>query len=260
MKDAKFGNFLRHILRKTASYYDVFGMLSWVLTRPKIFLQKLWHFDMVWDNPISQMSDLYAMWKAIDHDLEDLNKIEIHRWLIPDKFHGQTPLPEISLHGASDASEDAMGMDVWLRWSDGEEDYTDLTFVCARARFTPLKQSSLPRKELQAILLLFRLMSTVRNVTHYRLLQDMDRQYNSYKLAPWSVKVFPLICCSSCRRNNLGLWPFQRHSLRAQWAECNWSSLTRSQSQQHAQSHWWTDVSKGAACFLASYSNQHSDW
>ena len=153
----------RNILKKTASYYDIFGMLSGVLVRPKILLQKLWQFDMDWDTPINPDSDLFATWEAIERDLPDLHKIEIKRCLIPDRFRGSSPLPQVSLHGASDASEDAMGMGVWLRWSDGNEDHAHLTFVCPRARLTPLKQSSMPRKELQTILLLARLMLTVKN-------------------------------------------------------------------------------------------------
>ena len=36
----------RNILGQTASYYDVFGMLSGILVRPKILLQKLWQLNL----------------------------------------------------------------------------------------------------------------------------------------------------------------------------------------------------------------------
>ena len=151
----------RNILRQTASYYDVFGLLSGLLVRPKILLQKMWQFDIDWDTPLSEKSELSAMLDSIKNDLREFDTIRIPRCLIPDKFKGK-PLPEVSLHGASDASEDAMGMGVWLRWEDPSGG-AELSFVCARARLTPLKQSSIPRKELQAILLLTRLMITVRD-------------------------------------------------------------------------------------------------
>ena len=153
----------RNILKTTASYYDVFGMLSGILVRPKMLLQKLWTFDIDWDTPISPDSDLFHMWESVKRDLKDVGTVKIERCLIPEKFRGMTPLPEVSLHGASDASEDAMGIGVWLRWSAKEDDDAQLSFVCARARLTPLKQTSMPRKELQAIILLSRMMITVEN-------------------------------------------------------------------------------------------------
>ncbi|XP_014675991.1 PREDICTED: uncharacterized protein LOC106815968 [Priapulus caudatus] len=168
-KEVTFDDFMptkRNILKKTASYYDIFGMLSGILVRPKILLQKLWTFDNIdWDTPIHSDSDIHIMLEAVKEDLKDVNTTKIERCLIPEKFRGKSPMPSVSLHGASDASDDAMGMGmgIWLRWSEAEDDDAELTFLCARARLTPLKQLSIPRKELQAILLLSRLMTTVEN-------------------------------------------------------------------------------------------------
>ena len=159
----------RNILKQTASYYDVFGILSGILVRPKIFLQKLWQLNLDWDTPIHPHGELNAALDAINKDLEKVADVEIPRCLIPEKFKGVRPLPEVSLHGASDASEDAMGMGVWLRWSHPESTEAELSFVCARARLTPLKQSSMPRKELQAILLLSRLMCTIKDALRFNI-------------------------------------------------------------------------------------------
>ncbi|XP_033101566.1 uncharacterized protein LOC117104838, partial [Anneissia japonica] len=159
----------RNILKQTASYYDVFGMLSGILVRPKILLQKLWQLNLDWDTPLNQKCELCAILNEINKDLEKTTNIEIPRCLIPEPFKGVRPLPEVSLHGASDASEDAMGIGVWLRWSHPEMTVAYLSFVCARARLTPLKQSSIPRKELQAILLLSRLMLTVKNALRFNI-------------------------------------------------------------------------------------------
>eukprot|EP00057_Strongylocentrotus_purpuratus_P005403 XP_003730892.1 PREDICTED: uncharacterized protein LOC100888831 [Strongylocentrotus purpuratus] len=159
----------RSILKQTASYYDVFGILSGILVRPKIFLQKLWQLNLDWDTPINPQGELCAVLDAINKDLEEATDVEIPRCLIPEKFKGVRPLPEVSLHGASDASEDAMGMGVWLRWSHPESTEAELSFVCARARLTPLKQSSMPRKELQAILLLSRLMCTIKDALRFNI-------------------------------------------------------------------------------------------
>lgn len=157
----------RNILKKAASYYDVFGMLSGLTVKPRILLQKLWQFDLDWDTPISQTSDLYTTWQTTEQDLKEASLVKIKRCLIPERFHGKEQLPDLSLHGASDASEDAMAMGVWLRWAESEDSDADLTFVCAKARLTPLKQSSIPRKELQAMLLLSRLMLTVREALRF---------------------------------------------------------------------------------------------
>ncbi|XP_071959918.1 uncharacterized protein [Antedon mediterranea] len=157
----------RSILKQTASYYDVFGMLSGILVRPKTLLQKLWQLNIDWDTPLNQRSELCAILSEINKDLEKASDIELPRCLISEPFRGKRPLPKVSLHGASDASEDAMGIGVWLRWSHEESTEAYLSFVCARARLTPLKQSSIPRKELQAILLLLRLMLTVKNALRF---------------------------------------------------------------------------------------------
>ncbi|XP_063971215.1 uncharacterized protein LOC135157940 [Lytechinus pictus] len=153
----------RKILAQTASYYDVFGMLSGLLVRPKILLQMLWQIDLDWDSPIDKGSELYAMMSKINRDLDKMDGIEIPRCLIPEPYRGKRPLPTAYMHGFSDASEDAMGFAVWLRWSHTDSQQAHLSFVCARSRVTPLKQTSMPRKELQALLLLSRLMYTIRS-------------------------------------------------------------------------------------------------
>ena len=155
---------------------------SGILVRPKMLLQKLCTFDIDWDTPISPDSDLFHMWESVKQDLKDVRSVYIERCLIPEKFRGMTPLPEVSLHGASDASEDAMGIGVWLRWSAKEDDDAELSFVCARSRLTPLNQRSMPRKELQAFLLLSRMMITVENALRIEIAYKRiyDRQHDSH--------------------------------------------------------------------------------
>ena len=173
----------RNILKKTASYYDVFGILSGIIVRPKMLLQKLWQFDLDWDTPISPDSELCKTLKVIERDLKDVAEIEINRCLIPEKYRGQ-PLPNVSLHGLSDASEDGMGMGVWLRFEDPQTLAGDLSFVCARARLTPMKQSSIPRKELQALLLLCRLAITIRDALRLDI-QYMKMWTDSMTVIRW---------------------------------------------------------------------------
>ena len=52
------------------------------------------------------------------------------------------------------------GSRVLLTWAEKEDDYAELSFVCAKANLTPLKQASIPLKGV-AILLLSRMMITV---------------------------------------------------------------------------------------------------
>ena len=56
----------RSILSQTASYYDVFGMLSGVLVRPKILLQKLWQLEMDWDTPLNPNGELCGALRDIN--------------------------------------------------------------------------------------------------------------------------------------------------------------------------------------------------
>ncbi|XP_071509981.1 uncharacterized protein [Diadema antillarum] len=159
----------RKLLAHTASYYDVFGMLSGLLIRPKILLQQLWQLNVDWDTPLNDRPELCRIVSEIKVDLEAASTIEIPRCLIPETLRGKRPLPEVSLHGASDASEDAMGIGVWLRWSETEQTEVQLSFVAARARLTPLKQTSMPQKELQAILLLSRLMVALKDALRFTI-------------------------------------------------------------------------------------------
>ena len=95
----------RSILSQTASYYDVLGMLSGILIRPKILLQKLWQLDIDRDTPLNPDGELWGMLMDINRDLEEISEIEIPRCLIPERFRGRRPLPRVSLHGFSDASK-----------------------------------------------------------------------------------------------------------------------------------------------------------
>ena len=76
----------RNILKKTASYYDVFGMLSEILVKPKTLLQRLWTFDIDWDTSIPLDSELYHSLEIIKDNLKEVNSIKIQRCLIPEKF------------------------------------------------------------------------------------------------------------------------------------------------------------------------------
>ena len=92
-----------HDLSNTASFYYVFGMLAGVVIHPRIMLQKRWQMNIDWDTPLNDRPELCSMQKSIFKDLEEAVSIKIPCCLIPDKFEGERPLPEDSLHGASDA-------------------------------------------------------------------------------------------------------------------------------------------------------------
>ena len=62
----------RMLLAQTASYYDVCGMLSGLLVRPKILLQKLWQLNIDWDSPLDHRNELYSMMSRSNKDLDEL--------------------------------------------------------------------------------------------------------------------------------------------------------------------------------------------
>ena len=66
----------RNILAQTASYYDVFGILSGLLVRPKILLQKLLQLNMDWDTPLNPEGELYTIFRNIEKDLQELSSIQ----------------------------------------------------------------------------------------------------------------------------------------------------------------------------------------
>lgn len=143
----------RIILSDIARLYDPLGLLSPVIVKAKIIMQKIWKYNLNWDEIVP--SDITQDWKTFIFNLNHLNSITIPRNIM------QPQSRIIELHGFSDASEMAYGACVYIK-TITDNNTIKICLVCSKSRIAPLKTVSLPRLELCGALLLSNLISVVK--------------------------------------------------------------------------------------------------
>lgn len=80
------------------------------------------------------------------------------------------PGGKIQVHGFSDASEQAYGAAVYIKYINSNE-ISQVTLLCSKSRIAPVKTQSLPRLELCGALLLTELMSQVQKALGIKITQ-----------------------------------------------------------------------------------------
>ena len=106
-------------------------------------MQKLWMCKIGWEEPLSE--ELHKEWKEIATDLKAATRLSIRR------CYFTTSLTHPIVHCFADASQKAYGAVVFLVLQ------SEVCFVTAKSRVAPLKQLTLPRLELMAVLIATRL-------------------------------------------------------------------------------------------------------
>ena len=97
----------RQVLGHIASIFDPLGLLSPSVIAYKVFLQKLWQDNLLWDE---QLTDLrQEEWNQLMLTLPQLTQIRIPRKVIC------TNATAIHLHGFCDSSEQAYGACMYIR-------------------------------------------------------------------------------------------------------------------------------------------------
>ncbi|XP_064074467.1 uncharacterized protein LOC113393726 [Vanessa tameamea] len=144
----------RGILADVQKLFDPLGWLAPSTVTAKILIQKLWLEKVEWDENISDV--LEEEWKQLRLDFENVNNIQIERWL------GTTNdnIENIQIHGFCDASMRAYAAAVYIRNITTEGNIMT-NLIAARTRVAPLKTISLPRLELCGALLLSKLMKQI---------------------------------------------------------------------------------------------------
>lgn len=143
----------RTVLSEIARLFDPLGFLVPLLVRAKMLMQELWLEKISWDQPLS--TELSQNWSKFREDLTRVNIISISRWL------HLTPSASIEVHGFSDASQLAMAAVVFLKVTNKAGECTS-SIVCAKSQVAPLKPTTIPRLELNAAVLLTKLVSYVK--------------------------------------------------------------------------------------------------
>lgn len=153
----EFGNILSHseltkssVLSQIAQMFDPLGLFAPVVLQAKIVMQKVWlESNIQWDDVVPD--DIKTEWNEFQRQLKDMIVIKVPRALI--RSHDD----KIEVHGFADASEKGFGACIYVKTNSG------CRLVCAKSRVAPLKKLTIPRLELQAALLLARLMKTTKD-------------------------------------------------------------------------------------------------
>ena len=144
----------REVLREASK---VFGVLSPVTVKEKIFMQKLWQQSIDWDEPLTNTAE--EEWLSIAADIQDATSTTLTRQYLPGS--DLTHVQPAQLFVFADASLRAYGAVAFIC------DNNQVSFVMAKSRVAPLKQLSLPKLELMAALIAARLSKFIREALHF---------------------------------------------------------------------------------------------
>ena len=113
----------RGVLSIINSICDPMGIAVPVTLKGKLFLQQLVAMgktrngdDLGWDDPLPE--DLMRQWQRWKEALPNLEEASLSRCLHPGNFG---PIARAELHAFSDASEDAIGVAIYLRLTNHED-------------------------------------------------------------------------------------------------------------------------------------------
>ncbi|XP_063911968.1 uncharacterized protein LOC135128820 [Zophobas morio] len=142
----------KHILSTVSKIFDPLGLISPVVVKAKLLLQKCWSEQLLWDQKVPH--DINSAWLNLIQDLTDLDKITIARKIVPQN------VVNIQIHGFADASEKAYGAVIYLRTTDSSGNI-QVNLLTAKSRIAPMKTITIPRLELMAAVLLSELLKRV---------------------------------------------------------------------------------------------------
>lgn len=149
----------RVILSIVSSMFDPLGLISPVLVIGRILFQKATRLKLSWDQLVTP--DLGKLWSAWLQSLRDLSLVKVPRCVKPAAFDEC----HLELHHFSDASTLAYGSCSYLRCINkiGE---IHVSLLCSKSRVCPLKDTTIPRLELQAAVLSARMDAVLRDELH----------------------------------------------------------------------------------------------
>jgi len=141
----------RSVLKNLASVFDPLGILSPLVVRGKVLMQKMWKIRLSWDQIIPD--ELQREWRSLASQISHGLTLALPRQLI----HSS----KIELHAFSDASAAAYATVVYAVSMHNGEAVSHI--LMAKARVAPLKELTIPKLELMGIVLSSRVIQYVRN-------------------------------------------------------------------------------------------------
>ncbi|XP_068144891.1 uncharacterized protein [Drosophila tropicalis] len=246
----------RALLSDLSKVFDPLGFVAPTTVLLKLIFQECWFSAISWDDPIPET--LRSRWQAIVKELPLLSHCRISRYIAASS-------PHIELCGFADASTQAYGAVIYSRVCTTNGYRSRL--VAAKTRVAPLKPISIPRLELNAALLLSRLLKLVTEsltipissshcwtdseiVLHW--LSSPPRRWNTYVCHRVAeiVEDYPRRCWNHVRSEenpadcaSRGLSPSQLLNHELWWKGPSWITKPQSEwplSEPHGQS--FTDM------------------
>ncbi|XP_035228009.1 uncharacterized protein LOC118200187 [Stegodyphus dumicola] len=142
----------RHILSAITRIFDPLGLIGPVITKAKIFMQKLWLLKIGWNDVLPETES--HEWKNFITSMPKINGVIINRKIL------SSNAVKIEMHGFSDASELAYGACIYVKCIL-QSGSSSVVLLCSKSRVAPLKSVSIPRLELCGAVLLSQLMDKV---------------------------------------------------------------------------------------------------
>lgn len=230
-------NTKRGILSAIAKLFDPLGWVTPVIITAKIIMQKLWLQSCDWDDRVPE--NTLQIWTQYYVQLPRLNCLILPRWT------GQSSdVVSSEIHAFSDASNLAYAAVVYLRLIlPSGQIITSL--IASKSKVAPIKTMSIPRLELQAAVLLAKLVTFVQEAMHFPSITCHCWTDSTIVLA-WLAK-HPS-CWKTFIANRVAF--IQSHLPSAQWhhvstednpADCSSRGITSDELIGHAL--WWTGPS-----------------
>ena len=145
----------RNILRKLASVFDPMGLFSPVVITGKTLLQELWVKKYDWDDPIED-KEVRDVWNCLVLELQEISNYKVPRYI----GHQEEDEKVVNIVCFCDASKKAYAAIVYLQEERGSGSKANLVF--AKTRLAPVKEITVPRLELMAILIGVRCIQYVK--------------------------------------------------------------------------------------------------
>ena len=149
----------RGILSLKSSIFDPLGILTPCLLRPKRIVQQLRKQNIDWDEPIPNSSS--KQWEFWKESMQFISDINIPRWFGFEKQLGD----RIELDIFCEASSEGYGAVEYVNYFSEFPKKHISSFLLSKSHLAPIKEKSLtlPRLELEAVVLAIRLKNTISN-------------------------------------------------------------------------------------------------
>lgn len=150
----------RLILSGASQIFDPLGLLSPLITKAKVLLQKLWLLKLGWDEAVPR--DIAQVWDSFVNDLFILKNIRVPRHVMCDDP------TRIELHIFTDASQIAYGSCAYFRTVDNGSRVT-VRLLFSKGKVASIRPISIPRCELLGALVGARLFAKIIKSIRSRL-------------------------------------------------------------------------------------------